>query len=71
MKLQYYPQTDSLYVEFKNVSGSETHVVAEGLNVDLDSDGKVVGFDIDNASQHLDLTTLETEALPLRTFKAG
>ncbi len=71
MKLQYYPETDSLYVEFKSGPSSDTRVVAEGLNVDLDSDGMIVGFDIDNASQHLDLTTLETEALPLRTIKAG
>ena len=71
MKLQYFPDTDSLYVEFKSGPGSDTRVVAEGLNVDLDSDGKVVGFDIDHASQVLDLATLETEDLPLRTIKAG
>ena len=70
MRLQYFPDTDSLYVEFKDGPSSETRVVAEGLNVDLDSDGKVVGFDIEHASQMLDLATLETEALPLHTFKA-
>jgi hypothetical protein len=32
----------------------------------LNSKGEVVGFDIDQASHHLDLTTLETIALPLR-----
>ena len=32
--------------------------VADGLNVDLDAAGEVVGFDIDNASRRLDLTTL-------------
>ncbi len=71
MKLHYYPETDSLYVEFKTRPGAETIEVTQGLNVDVDSDGEIVGFDIDNASQRLDLATLETESLPLRTIRAG
>ena len=71
MKLHYYPETDSLYVELKAGSGTETLEVADGFTVDLDGKGEVVGFDIDHASQRLDLATLETEALPIRSFKAG
>ena len=71
MKLHYYPETDSLYIEFRTEPGAETREVSDGLNVDLDADGAVVGFDIDRASQRLDLSTLETEALPLRSLKAG
>lgn len=71
MKLHYYPDTDSLYIEFKTGPGAETREVSDGLNVDLDAEGAVVGFDIDRASQRLDLSTLETESLPLRSTKAG
>ena len=71
MKLHYYPETDSLYVEFKARPGAETIEVTQGLNVDLDADGEVVGFDIDHASKRLDLSTLETEALPLHSVKAA
>ncbi len=71
MKLHYYPETDSLYIELKAGPGAETREISDGLNVDLDSDGGVVGFDIDRASKSLDLSTLETEALPLRSFRAG
>ncbi|MGP0061382.1 MAG: DUF2283 domain-containing protein [Beijerinckiaceae bacterium] len=67
MKLHYYPETDSLYIELKPEPGAETREVADGLNVDLDAKGEVVGFDIDHASQRLDLSTLETIALPVRT----
>lgn len=67
MKLHYYPETDSLYVEFSDRPGTETIEVTDGLNVDLDANGQVVGFDIDQASQRLDLSTVETEALPLRS----
>ncbi len=70
MKLHYYPDTDSLYVEFKTGPGAETIEVVDGLNVDLDANGEVVGFDIDQASHRLDLHTLETKALPLRGIKA-
>lgn len=71
MKLHYYPETDSLYVELKTGPGAETREIADGLNVDLDDSGEVVGFDIDHASKRIDLSTLETEALPVRVTKAG
>ena len=71
MKLSYYPDTDSLYVALKPGPGAETREVAAGLNVDLDANGDVVGFDIDHASKRLDLSTLETEALPVRTYRVG
>ena len=69
MKLHYYPETDSLYVELKAGPGAETRELSDGLNVDLDAAGEVIGFDIDHASQRFDLTTLETEALPVRSAR--
>jgi uncharacterized protein YuzE len=71
MKLHYYPETDSLYIELRAEPGAETREVAEGLNVDLDAQGQVVGFDIDGASARFDLTTLETVALPFTVTKAA
>ena len=70
MKLHYYPETDSLYVELKARPGVETREVCNGINVDLDAAGNAVGLDIDHASAKLDLATLETEALPVRSYKA-
>lgn len=71
MRLHYYPETDSLYIELKAGPGSETREIANGLNVDLDEEGTVVGLDIDQASRKLDLSTLETIALPLTTLHAA
>ena len=71
MKLHYYSETDTLYIELKSAVGAETREIATGLNVDLDARGEVVGFDIDHASQKLDLTSLETIALPLNATKAA
>ena len=71
MKLHYYPETDSLYIELRPEPGAETREVVEGLVIDLNARGEVVGFDIDRASEQLDLTTLETVALPLRKTKVA
>jgi uncharacterized protein YuzE len=64
MKLHYYPETDSLYIELNSAPGTQTREIVEGLNVDLDANGDVVGFDIDHASGKLDLSRIETIALP-------
>ncbi len=71
MKLHYYPETDSLYIELQARPGVETREVAPGVVADLDARGAVVGIDIDRASLTLDLTTVETVALPLRETKAA
>jgi uncharacterized protein YuzE len=64
MKLHYYPETDSLYIELKDTPGTETREIIQGLNVDFDAKRDVVGFDIDHTSRKLDLSKVETIALP-------
>jgi uncharacterized protein YuzE len=64
MKLHYYPETDSLYIELKDAPGAEAREIVAGLVVDLDANGEVVGFDIDHASRKFDLSKVETIALP-------
>lgn len=65
MKLHYYPETDNLYIELKPTAGVETREIVDGLNVDIDAGGEVVGLDLDFASKRFDLSQLETIALPL------
>jgi uncharacterized protein YuzE len=71
MKLHYYSETDSLYIELSSRPGVVTREIADGLIADLDAQGAVVGLDIDGASRKLDLTTLETVALPVTTTRAA
>ena len=71
MKLHYYPETDSLYIELKTLPGVETREIADGLIAGLDAEGSVVGLDIDGASTRLDLTTLETVSLPFTATRAA
>lgn len=65
MKLAYYPDTDSLYIELTATPSVETREIADGLTIDFDASGAVVGIDIDHASRKLDLTEVATTALPL------
>jgi len=64
MKLQYYPETDSLYIDLNSRPSADSREIADGLVIDLDAEGNIVGIDIDHASQKLDLQTLETVSLP-------
>ena len=71
MKLHYYPDTDSLYIDLNAKPSTESKEVAEGVVVDFDEEGNIVGIDIDHASTKLDLKTLETQALPAQSVKIG
>lgn len=64
MKLHYYADTDSLYIELRDRPGADVREVGEGIVVDVDEDGSPVGIDIDGASRRLDLSTLELISLP-------
>jgi uncharacterized protein YuzE len=70
MKLHYYPETDSLYIELRAGAGSETREVAPGVNADFAADGTIVGLDIEGASR-LDLGTLEAIDVPITALKAA
>lgn len=59
MKFHYYPETDSLYIEFRDLPGVETREVSLGVNVDLDEQGRVIGLDIDHVSEVTDLSDFE------------
>jgi uncharacterized protein YuzE len=64
MRLHYYPETDSLYIELTDAPGAEAREIVQGLVADFDAAGNVVGLDIDQASRKLDLSKVETIALP-------
>jgi len=64
LKLNYYPDTDSLYIDFSSKPSAESQEVSEGVVLDYDSEGNLVGIDIDNASRKLDLQELVTHEIP-------
>jgi len=68
MKLNYYPETDSLYIDLSEKKSVESKEVADGIIVDYDEKGAVVGFDIDHASKVVNLQKLESDSMPVKSF---
>ena len=64
MKLNYYPDTDSLYIDLSDRPSVETREISDGVNLDYDASGALVGIDIDNASAKLELHELVLSKLP-------
>jgi len=64
MKLNYYSDTDSLYIDLSEQPSVESREISEGIVLDYDVAGNLVGIDIDNASQKVDLKKLTLNKLP-------
>lgn len=64
MKVNYYAETDSLYIDLSEQPSSESREVSEGVVLDYDADGNLVGIEIDNASIKVDLKRLVLSRLP-------
>ena len=73
MKLNYFPDTDSLYIELAEQTSVESREVSEGVVIDYDARGNLVGIDIDNASTKVDMRILKLSNLPgkVETVAAG
>jgi len=69
MKLHYDRETDSLYIDLNARPSVDSREIQNGLVIDLDAHGQIVGIDIQHASQVMDLETLETESLPMASLK--
>ena len=67
MKFHYYKDTDSLYIDLSEKKSTDSKEIAEGVVLDLDSQGKIVGIDIDHASKYVELSRLEAQGIPLST----
>jgi uncharacterized protein YuzE len=65
MKFHYYPETDSLYIDFSEKVSADSQEVAHGVVLDLDAEGNLVGIDIDHASKVANLSRLEVEGLSM------
>ena len=50
MKVNYFPDTDSLYIDLSERPSAESREMSDGVVLDYDHDGNLVGIDIDNAS---------------------
>jgi len=73
MKLNYYLETDSLYIELTERASVESMEVSEGIVLDYDAHGNLVGIDIDNAADKVRLDEIVMSRFPAdsRAVAAG
>lgn len=64
MKLNYFADTDSLYIDLTEQPSVRSREISEGVVVDFDAMGNLVGIDIDNASRKVELNQLVLQKLP-------
>jgi len=64
MRFNYHPDTDSLYIDLSERPSAESREISEGVVLDYDSTGILVGIDVDNASQKVGLHRLVLSKLP-------
>ena len=67
MKIAYYPETDSMYIDLPAKASAESKEVSPGVVIDYAANGDIVGIDIDNASIKLDLKELVLNRIPVDT----
>ena len=71
MKLDYFPDTDTLYIDLSERPSVDSREISEGIVLDYDAQGELVGIDIDNASRRVDLRRLVLSKLPGKVENAG
>jgi uncharacterized protein YuzE len=71
MKFHYYSETDSLYIDLVDRPSVDSQEVRPGVVLDFDSDGNIVGIDIDRASKVANLSRVEMEDLPVSSVAVG
>ena len=64
MKMKYYEDTDSLYIDLSESPSTESKEVSEGVVLDYDAQGNLVGIDIDNAKRKVALERLVVSSFP-------
>ena len=64
MRLNCYADTDSLYIDLSEQASVESREISEGVVLDYDARGDLVGIDIDIASSNAEIHKLGVSKLP-------
>ena len=64
MKLNYHADTDSLYIELCDRPSVDSREISEGVVLDYDAEGRLVGIDVDNAGNKVELQKILLSKLP-------
>ena len=68
MKVKYYGDTDTLYIEFREKEVSETRDLDENTLIDLDREGQICAITVEHASVRADIRHFSFEQIPAPDF---
>lgn len=66
MKVKYFSDTDTAYIEFSNQEVAETKDINENILIDLDKNGQLVGMTIEHADTQANLSEISFQQLTKR-----
>jgi uncharacterized protein YuzE len=61
MKIQYFQDTDTLYIEFKSAEVAETKDLDENTVLDIDKNGNICAITVEHAKQRTDIPQFSYE----------
>jgi uncharacterized protein YuzE len=64
MKIKYFEDTDTLYIEFRQAEIVETKDLDENTIMDLDRDGNICAITIEHARQRTEIPSFSYEQVP-------
>lgn len=74
MKIEYDKEVDALYIRIQEKKVSHTREIEEGVNLDIDEEGKIIGLEIIGVTERYkleDIFNLSTENLILEETTQG
>lgn len=71
MKISYDKATDSLYIHLADRASVDSDEVTDGVVLDFDANGALVGIDVQHASKRADLDILSLSKLPFGQLLAA
>lgn len=71
MRLSYDAETDSLYIHLSERAGADATEISDGVVLDYDAAGALVGIDLQHASKVAEIGSLLVERLPTHTLKVA
>ncbi|MEX1258817.1 MAG: DUF2283 domain-containing protein [Gemmatimonadota bacterium] len=63
MKIRYFKDTDTLYIELRDREIDETRDVDENTTLDVDAEGNVLAITLEHASKRTDVRHLTLEGI--------
>ena len=63
MKIKYFQDTDTLYIEFRPAQVAETKELDENTLLDVDRDGNICGITIEHARERAEIPKFSYEQI--------